>query len=189
MSENPVCVIDAINRKKDEAFKYLYDTYYASLCHYANRFVGEFANEEDVVQEIFVKLWQREGSFENMRALSAYLYRSVHNACLVCIRDQKETRAEELIQKLGEITEIDSPDNEQLLIEEEYYRQIFVVLNSLPEQRRVVVEMTMEGIKNEDIARQMNISVNTVKTLKKKAYVYLREQLSRDAWSFLFTFF
>ncbi|WP_065219889.1 MULTISPECIES: RNA polymerase sigma-70 factor [Butyricimonas] len=188
MSESPVGVINGINGKRDEAFKYLYDTYYASLCRYAKRFVGEFMDEEDVVQEIFVKLWEREGSFENMRALSAYLYRSVHNACLVFIRDQKEIREEELIRKLGEIMEFDSPDNEQLLIEEEYYRQIFVVLNSLPEERRVIVEMTMEGMKNEDIARQIHVSVNTVKTLKKKAYVYLREQLSRDAWSFLFTF-
>ena len=188
MSGNTVGVIDGINEKKDEAFKYLYDTYYASLCRYAGRFVGEFMDEEDVVQEILVKLWEREGSFENMKALSAYLYRSVHNACLVFIRDQKEFREEKLIGKLGEVMEFNSPDNEQLLIEEEYYRQIFVVLNSLPEERRVIVEMTMEGIKNEDIARQLHISVNTVKTLKKKAYVYLREQLSKEVWSFLFIF-
>lgn len=188
MSENPVGVIDGINEKKDEAFKYLYDTYYASLCRYARHFVGGFMDEEDVVQEIFVKLWEREGNFENMKALSAYLYRSVHNACLVFIRDQKEFREEKLIGKLGEVMEFNSPDNEQLLIEEEYYRQIFVVLNSLPEERRVIVEMTMEGIKNEDIARQLRISVNTVKTLKKKAYVSLRERLSKDVWSFLFAF-
>lgn len=72
-------VINGINDKTEEAFKYLYNTFYASLCRYANRFVGEFMDEEDVVQEIFVKLWEREGKFENMRAVSAYLYRSVHN--------------------------------------------------------------------------------------------------------------
>lgn len=41
----------------------------------------------------------------------------------------------------------DSTDNEQLLIEEEYYRQIFTVLNSLSDQRRVIVEMTMKGMR------------------------------------------
>lgn len=71
-------VINGINDKTEEAFKYLYNTFYASLCRYANRFVGEFMDEDDVVQEIFVKLWEREGKFENMRAVSAYLYRSVH---------------------------------------------------------------------------------------------------------------
>lgn len=50
-------VINGINDKTEEAFKYLYNTFYASLCRYANRFVGEFMDEEDVVQEIFVKLW------------------------------------------------------------------------------------------------------------------------------------
>ena len=181
-------VINGINDKTEEAFKYLYNTFYASLCRYANRFVGEFMDEEDVVQEIFVKLWEREGKFENMRAVSAYLYRSVHNACLVYIRDQKEKRQEELIQHLGEVMTFDSTDNEQLLIEEEYYRQIFTVLNSLSDQRRVIVEMTMKGMRNEEIAQSLHVSVNTVKTLKKKAYVYLRENLSREGWMFLFTF-
>ena len=45
-------VINGINDKTEEAFKYLYNTFYASLCRYANRFVGEFMDEEDVVQEI-----------------------------------------------------------------------------------------------------------------------------------------
>ena len=84
--------------------------------------------------------------------------------------------------------EFETPDNEQLLIEEEYYRQIFVALNSLPEQRRVIVEMTMAGKTNEEIAEALQVSVNPVKTLKKKAYVYLREKLSRESWMFLFTF-
>lgn len=181
-------VINGINNKTEEAFKYLYDTFYASLCRYAKRFVGEFMDEEDVVQEIFVKLWEREGKFENMRAVSAYLYRSVHNASLVYIRDQKEERREEFIQRLGEVLTFDSVNNEELLIEEEYYRQIFTVLNSLPDQRRIIVELTMEGMKNEEIADSLHISVNTVKTLKKKAYVYLREKLSRESWVFLFPF-
>ena len=144
-------VINGINDKTEEAFKYLYNTFYASLCRYANRFVGD-------------------------------------NACLVYIRDQKEKRQEELIQHLGEVMTFDSTDNEQLLIEEEYYRQIFTVLNSLSDQRRVIVEMTMKGMRNEEIAQSLHVSVNTVKTLKKKAYVYLRENLSREGWMFLFTF-
>ena len=57
----------------------------------------------------------------------------------------------------------DSTDNEQLLIEEEYYRQIFTVLNSLSDQRRVIVEMTMKGMRNEEIAQSLHVSVNTVK--------------------------
>ena len=100
----------------------------------------------------------------------------------------KEKRQEELIQHLGEVMTFDSTDNEQLLIEEEYYRQIFTVLNSLSDQRRVIVEMTMKGMRNEEIAQSLHVSVNTVKTLKKKAYVYLRENLSREGWMFLFTF-
>ena len=180
-------VVAGINEKDEHAFKYLYDTYYASLCHYARRFVGEQANEEDIVQEILIKLWEGKGYFKNKKVLAVYLYRSVHNACLFFLRDQKERTGLNL-QQLEEKLEFDSPDQEELLLEEEYYRQIFCTLGTLSAQRRMIVELTMQGKTNEEIAVELNISVNTVKTLKRKAYAYLREKLSQNCWVFFVTF-
>lgn len=181
-------IVAGINRKDKQSFKYLYDAYYASLCHYARRFLGGEANEEDIVQEILVKLWEGDCHFESKKFLSAYLYRSVHNSCLFFLRSRKEKAGLD-VRQWENILESYSPDQEELLLEEEYYRQIFCALEGLSAQRRMIVEMTMQGKKNEEIAGELHISINTVKTLKKKAYIYLRERLSPICWTFFLTFF
>ena len=179
-------IVESLNKKEKIAWKYLYNVYYASLCHYAHRFVGEWKNEEDIVQEIFIKLWEGKGHFENTRALSTYLFRAVHNACLYFLRGQKEESLANL--KKEDLPAFDSPNNEELLLEEEYYRQLFHALNSLPEQRRKIIEFSLQGKTNETIAAESGISINTVKTLKRKAYAQLREMLSDTCWMFFLTF-
>ena len=72
-------------------------------------------------------------------------------------------------------------NEEQIRIEEEYYRMVHHMIASLPRERREVMLLTLEGKKNEEIATELDISVNTVKTLKKRAYSYLRERLPREA--------
>lgn len=180
-------LLEGVNQKNRTQYKHLYRAYYASLCHYASRFVGNKCDEEDLVQEIFIKLWERTNAFESEQALAGYLYRSVHNACLIYIRNYREKHpADE--HPAGEQLAYESADNEQLLIEEEYFRQIYAAIHSMQDQRKEIVLKTLAGLGNEEIAAELNISVNTVKTLKKKAYSYLREILPNNTFLFL-TFF
>lgn len=64
-----------------------------------------------------------------------------------------------------------------VMIEEEYYRQIHIAVNNLSPKRRKVILLSMEGLSNKKIAEKIGVSVNTVKTLKFKAYRCLREYL------------
>ena len=64
-----------------------------------------------------------------------------------------------------------------VLIEEEFFRQIHVTINNLTPERRKVILFTMEGLTNREIAEKVGVSVNTVKTLKIKAYRILRDEL------------
>ena len=179
-------IVESLNKREKVVWKHLYSNYYGSLCHYARHFVGEWKNEEDIVQEIFVKLWEGNGHFENAEALSTYLFRAVHHACLYFLRGQKKKAMTHLSKE--EFPNFDSPDNEELLLEEEYYRQLFHALSTLSDQRRKIVELTLQGKSNEAIAAECGISVNTVKTLKRKAYAQLREMLSDICWMFFLTF-
>lgn len=176
-------IIDGINTKSSMSYKYLYDNYYASLCRYAKRFLADMAGEEDVVQDIFVKLWERDGEFSDIKGVSAYLYRAVHNACLIKLRDNRELSGRNL-ELLGLNTEYDSVDTERFLIQEEYYRQLHVALQALSTQRREIILLSLQGKKIEEIATLMGISVNTVKTLKRKTYIHLRANLSKEVWLF-----
>lgn len=86
----------------------------------------------------------------------------------------------DIFQRMYYIEDI-SENEEQIRIEEEYYRMVHHMIASLPRERREVMLLTLEGKKNEEIATELDISVNTVKTLKKRAYSYLRERLPREA--------
>lgn len=180
-------ILEAVNTKDRVLYKRLYDTYYTALCHYASRLLRDVASEEDVVQEIFLKFWETDVSFNTIRALTAYLYRAVYNASLNLIRDRKEFSGE---ITAGEqvLPDFNSSDNERFLLEDEYFRQIYIAIDSLAFQRRQIILKTLEGKKIEEIAVEMNISVNTVKTLKKKAYSELREKLSTPVFMLLLLF-
>ncbi|MEG0795457.1 MAG: sigma-70 family RNA polymerase sigma factor [Odoribacter sp.] len=181
MQKDDVHILEAVNKKNSKLYKYVYTTYYASLCRYAKRFVGDICDEEDLVQEIFVKLWEKEIFFTNLKALSTYLYRSVYNACLIYIRDHKAERSSELL----DVQVYESEDNERYLIEEEYFRQIYIAINNLGTQRKTIILMSLAGKSNEEIATELNISINTVKTLKRRAYNDLRNILPLPAFFLL----
>lgn len=183
MQDTRKTIIDGINKKHSSAYKYLYDNYYASLCRYAKRFLADMPGEEDVVQDIFVKVWERDACFDDLKGLSAYLYRAVHNACLIKLRDNRELSGSNLELLAGTVG-YDSTDNERFLIQEEYYRQLYVALQSLSAQRRKIILLSLQGRKVEEIANILGISVNTVKTLKRKTYIYLRKNLIQEAWIF-----
>lgn len=167
-------ILDIANTRDKVLYKHLYDAFYAALCRYAARLLRDVAPEEDVVQDVFMRFWEADTVFKDERALTTYLYRSVYNASLNLLRDRKEINDNKVTELL---TDFNSADNERLLIEDEYFRQIYVVIDTLPYQRRQIILKTLEGKKNEEIAFEMNVSVNTVKTLKKKAYKELREKL------------
>ena len=63
------------------------------------------------------------------------------------------------------------------IIEEEVHREIIAAIEKLPPERRKIVELSMMGFSQEEIADKLEISVNTIKTQKRKAYAFLREEL------------
>lgn len=180
-------ILEVANTKDKVLYRRLYDTYYAALCHYASRLLRDVDSEEDIVQDVFLRFWETDTAFSDGRAVTTYLYRAVFNACLNVLRDRKEIAG--ILFDSGQlIADFNSADNERFLIEDEYFRQIYIAIDTLPLQRRQVIYKTLEGKKIEVIAAEMNISINTVKTLKKKAYGELREKLPAPFFGFLLLF-
>lgn len=180
-------ILEVVNKKDRILYKRLYDTYYAGLCRYAFRLLCGAASEEDVVQDVFVRFWETDTSFKDVRAVTSYLYRAVYNACLNLLRDRKELSGAAILpDRLP--ADFDTTDNERLLIEDEYFRQIYLAIDTLSLHRRQVILKTLEGKRVEKIAEEMNVSVNTIKTLKRKAYNDLRKKLPVRLYTFLFLF-
>lgn len=172
-------ILYQINQKKIVGYEYLYDNFYPSLCSFASRFINQKHFAEDVVQEVFLKLWKSESSFDSLSVLKSYLYISVKNASLNIIRNNSKLSGIDVATNNDALSiQIDEKSIEQLLIEEEFYRQIHMAIEKLTPERKRVISLSMEGFSNKEIAEKLGISINTVKTLKLKAYEALRKELS-----------
>ncbi|MHA7109409.1 RNA polymerase sigma factor [Sunxiuqinia elliptica] len=176
-------ILELINQKRIDGYKYLYANFYPSLCSFASSFFKQNDLVEDIVQDVFIRLWRSDSKFNSTRALKSYLYFSVKNACLNSIRDNSKLSdidfsSDNEIQAMV----LEDKSIEQLLIEEEFYRQIHVAIEKLSPERKRIILLSLEGFSNKEIAEELDISINTVKSLKLRAYSVLRKELS---WSVL----
>lgn len=154
-----------------------YNSYYSLLCVYANKFLKDLDLSRELVQDVFVKLYDKEEALSIHTSAKSHLYQSVKNACLNNIK-QKQTRAlhHETIKYLnGDL----SYENDELYGQSELEYELYKAIEELPEKCRDIFKMNrMEGLSNQEIADYLNISKRTVETQISKALKTLRNQLA-----------
>ena len=161
-----------VNGKQERAYHELFRRFYNYLVVYAMRRVQRQDVAEDVVQEVFVSMWEGDKEFNSFVGLKAFLYNAVSNRCLDYLKHQKVVE-QYVAVALREGKEWEGMD----LVEEEMYRELHLAVQGLPERSRAVFELHLEGKKNEEIARLLELSVLTVKSYKKNAMHYLKKRL------------
>lgn len=166
--------------KKD--IRKMFDIYYEALVKYANRFIPFTEECEDLVQDIFIGLWINGNIFPDEISLKVFLYKTVRNKCYNIIKHNKvkDKYAENIIISL----EDDSLFLEQV-IEEEIVRQLYQAIEILPDRKKQIIKLSLKGLKNNEIAEELQIKVQTVKTLKSQSYKILREQF-QDLSAFIY---
>jgi len=151
-------------------FKTFFKKYFPSIYIFAEKFTKDEMLAKDIAQEVFIKTWESSSDFENENALRAYLYLSARNQCINHFRKKQSEHANEL-------------HNEQIFIEnnyldevvrEETFRLLDIAIQHLPPQSKKVIELTLKGLGNHEIAEELHISVNTIKTHKLRAYKTIR---------------
>jgi len=177
---------EKIQRDDDTtAFEVLYHSLYPGMCQYASQLIGDWQVAEEVVQDVFLKGWnKRKDVFSKDQSIRKYLFRLVHNQCLDLLR-QYHTRKESFIQLLpsedwARISERYGFD--EYLIEqfeaEDTALKIRQIVEQLPPQcRKIFTKSRLEDKSNEEIALEMNISVHTVKTQIYRALKIIKEHL------------
>ncbi len=153
--------------------KDIFDKYYKTLVIYANRFLLSKNECEDLVQDVFVGLWEKENTFPDEIALKVFLYKSVRNKCYNVIKHNKvkDKYAKSIVQSLED-------DNLFLrqILEEEIVYQLYKAIEVLPKRKKQIITLSLKGLKNIEIAEELEIKLQTVKTLKSQSYKILREQ-------------
>jgi RNA polymerase sigma factor, sigma-70 family len=167
--------LDGVNRKDNKAWEELYRYFYAPLCSYSGKIICDADMAEDIVQGCFVSLWRSSFRFTDIKAITTYLYRSVYNGSLNFIRDRQA--AVQIHQKWFDNLQVNEEEALHIALEEEAITRFYSIILQLPEQQREILLASLRGDKVKDIAERLSVSENTVKTHKKRAYQFIREQL------------
>lgn len=160
-------------------FGRVFKDYYRALCYFAGKYVFDKQEAEDIVEEVFEKLWKGDPDLRNSAHLRSYLYLATKRACIDYLRksDHAKERQMNFAQQRGD----HEPAYVQELIRAEVLNEIYLEIKRLPEQCSKIVSMSyMEGLKNEEIARILGLSLQTVKNQKSKGITLLKGRLSPD---------
>lgn len=160
-----------------QAFEAVFDTYYQGLCYFAQSITGGKEDAEDIVQDAFYKLWQKRETLAATQHLKSFLFVVIRNACFDFIKQQQRQRRREQNFSIGPDTD-EQKAFEPLLSETEIIMELHQEIQMLPDQCRRIFKMSyFDGKKNEEIARALDISYNTVRTQKLRALKLIRAAL------------
>ena len=175
-------LFESIRQGNINAYEVLFKKYYLSMCIIARRIVEDEDVAKDLVQEIFIHLWEKRETYDFREATDIFLYVSVKNKCFDYLKSRK---------RLPVQNGLAAADNESffrdIVIEEETYRIVMEAIDALPSQSGRIIKLSLEGKQNKEISAELGISVNTVKTLKYKAMDKLRGVL-KDYFYVIFAF-
>ena len=182
MSVSDAQIIALLQAGKRQGMNALFDRYYKPLVVFADDLLHDLPEAEDTVLEQFVKLWEKE-LYEHIHpnALSTFLFTIVKNACM------------NQITKKGLPTEqLDLPhyaiaQEESYLLDETVIETVLAAVRKLPEKTQQVVQSVMcQGLSYQETADELEVSINTVKTLLKAGMRELRSELEEYKKMFLF---
>ncbi len=171
-------IFEAIKKGSQAAFKQLFDKYYYALKGFSRRYVTQDDICEDAVQKAFVSLWESIHEIKYAGALKSYLFATVRNHCVNYVNREasRKITSDSMDELMAEA------EYKEAIVEEEVYSEVYKAIKKLSPQSRKIVVLAMNGLKNQEIADELDISINTVKTLKKRAYEHLREDLKGASW-------
>lgn len=185
MESTESLIIEQLKQGNEEAYRYLYRYHYVSLCHVAKEYVGDEVLAEHLVGDVIFHLWEVHEALDIHISLRSYLVRAVRNRCLDYLDSRKQKHEISFSELedgdlLGEryIPADDYPLG--TLLEKELDHEIRRAISRLPEEcRRVFLKSRFEEKKYEEIARELGISINTVKYHIKNALSLLGKELGK----------
>lgn len=167
----------------------IFHTYYQRLCHFAWQIVRDEDVVQDLVQEAFIAFWKNRSSLADDELVHrSYLYSTVKNLCLNRLRHAKVVDNYRLIQQ----EKPQELQNQEMviirkLIRAEIMEDVIRIIQSMPAGCQQVFRLSyLEGLSNEEVAKELSISLNTVKTHKKRGLRLIRTKINPEFYSILF---
>lgn len=171
----------------ETAFEAVFYRYRGKVSHFVRRSAPVSADWEELVMEVFTRIWVNRAQLDPERPFEAYLFRAARN---ILIDEMRKKVARSVYLHEGAFAaDFGENDTDSRIEDQELQNWFEAVLRKIPEQRRQVFTMNrIEGLTYREIAGKLNISENTVDTQIRRALHFFRDELKKFR-SFLFTFF
>ena len=165
-----------------EDFEKLFFQYYSVLCRIAHGYVYSSAVVEEIVSDVFVRLWNNRSTIIITSSIKDYLFKSVQNSCIDNLRAEKKQRQQTTYIDDNEIsctTLADLGENPlDYLVSNETEQRILKAIDELPERYQQTFKLRIfDELSYEEIAAKMGVTKNTVKSNLREARLELREKL------------
>lgn len=169
--------VEEIREGSKEGFEALYRFYYPRLCQFVFRYVKSKAAAEDVVHNVFHKVWKNRKGLKANGKLRAYLYTAVRNESYKHLNQRKR----DAFAELDDLSFLESRETspEEKINGKEFKQAVKTAISELPERRRDVFLMSREdNLTYREIAEVLGISIKTVETQISRSLKHLRKELS-----------
>lgn len=168
MDEN--LILNEIRAQNKASFKRFFNHFYEELVIYANSYLFDKHASEDVVQDVFLYVWENAEAIQIEKSLKGYLYKMVRNRCLNYLKSLKITDNSNFIElsiNLVSDYNLDASDSDERII---IYNQVMQIIETLPSKMQQIFRLKfLSDYKYSEIADELGISENTVKTQLKRA--------------------
>ncbi|MCU0322455.1 MAG: RNA polymerase sigma-70 factor [Chitinophagaceae bacterium] len=161
-----------------QVFEAFFQTHHARMCYHAKLTVEDASVAEDIAQDAFMNLWEIRDRFPNEATAKAWLYKAIRHKALNHIRHEKVK-----VRKGPDLVTPESDGQNYLndIVKSEVVGHIHQIIETLPDGCKRIFKLSyFEGLKNHEIASQLNLSVNTVKTHKARALQLLRLKINPE---------
>jgi len=165
-----------ISAGNEKAFRAIFDLYKLDLFRIAFRLTRSQVTAEEIIQELFIGLWVSRNHLEKVEDPSSYIYRTLLNK--ISRYAKKEASHEHLVRVVSRNAQSSTNNTEQLVDAHETQRLIDQALVKLPKNQKIVYRLSrQEGLSNFEIASQLHVSTNTVKSHLYRAIWFIRSHL------------
>lgn len=177
MTDNYKGILQTPGQSREDLFEQVFKTHFKSLHAYACTLIKDPASGEEVVQNVFLKLWEKKDTIDMLENIAAYLYRAIHNESLNYLKHLKVKSAYQSFA-MRRPSQNDPEQASEKIKLGELESRLGKALNELPEQCRTIFQLSrFEELKYREIADQLGLSVKTVENQMGKALKILRLKL------------
>lgn len=172
-------IVVGCRKGKHHAFNALYNKYSAKMLGVCFRYTKSKEEAEDVLQEGFIKVFNKISSFKSRGSFEGWLRRIMVNTAINHYKAKKKYQTQDIDLNSKHLVDSYASDEETIEVDETLPKEeLMKILQDLPEGYRFVFNMfVIEGMKHSEIAAELNISVNTSKSQLFKARRWLRQRI------------